>query len=75
MNDAELIRSLGGPAALAERLKFKKDGGVQRVANWVKRGIPWRIKAENPSIFKRKTPVAPSPVTKPARPNPTATRG
>lgn len=56
MNDAELIKNLGGPTALAKRLKYKKPGSVQRVANWITRGIPARIKLEHPELFRRKQP-------------------
>lgn len=51
MSDAELIEKLGGPAALAERLGYDKDGGVQRVQNWRTRGIPAQVKVEFPAIF------------------------
>ena len=50
--DRELITTLGGPARVAEMLKYdKKTGGVQRVHNWMKRGIPARVKLNNPDIF------------------------
>lgn len=49
--DKALIASLGGPAKLAERLKFDKAGGVQRVQNWTVRGIPAAVKLQYPSIF------------------------
>lgn len=52
MNDAELINHLGGPAKVAELLNFDKEkGGVQRVNNWVTRGIPAHVKVEFPSLF------------------------
>ncbi len=54
MTDAELIRNLGGPTVLAARLKFKK-GGVQRVANWMTRGIPARVKLDHPDLFPHKS--------------------
>ena len=49
-HDAELIRQLGGPVALAERLGYK----VSRVLQWPRRGIsnaalvahPWLLKAK-----------------------------
>ncbi len=46
MTDAELIRSLGGPSAVARLLGFSKSG-PQRVQNWLTRGIPARIKLEH----------------------------
>lgn len=51
MNDKELIAHLGGPAKVAEMLSFEKDGGVQRVHNWIERGIPPKVKLEFPHIF------------------------
>ena len=50
--DAERIRALGGPRALAKRLGYDEaNGGVQRVQNWTKRGIPSKVKLEHPRIF------------------------
>lgn len=50
--DKELIESLGGPTRLAERLGFDKTkGGVQRVQNWMTRGIPPKEKLARPDIF------------------------
>ena len=46
--DSDLIESLGGAAALANRLGFS----VQRVYNWTMRGIPKYVKWDNPDIFK-----------------------
>ena len=54
--DAERIASLGGPAKVAELLGYDKaDGGVQRVHNWVTRGIPSRVKLDRPDLFLRPT--------------------
>lgn len=50
-SDKELIESLGGPAKVAELLGYDKNGGVQRVTNWVTRGIPSKVKVEHPEIF------------------------
>lgn len=51
--DRERIANLGGPTRVAELLKFdKKRGGVQRVHNWMKRGIPAQVKLDNPEIFQ-----------------------
>lgn len=49
--DKALIESLGGPAKVAELLGFDKDGGTQRVYNWLTRGIPSQVKLEHPDIF------------------------
>lgn len=51
--DQKLIERLGGPAKVAELLKYDKHGGVQRVHNWMARGIPARVKLANPEIFLR----------------------
>lgn len=48
--DSELIKSLGGASALADRLGYT----VQRVYNWTTRGIPPYVKLDNPDIFKIK---------------------
>lgn len=51
--DKKLIESLGGPAKVAELLGYEKHGGVQRVQNWLARGIPSKVKVEHPEIFLR----------------------
>lgn len=51
MTDAELIDKLGGPAKVCELLGYEKDGGVQRVQNWITRGIPYKVKVERPDLF------------------------
>lgn len=53
MTDAELIEFHGGPTKLAKRLGYPENGGVQRVQNWVKRGIPPAVKVKYPSLFLR----------------------
>ena len=53
MYDSKLIEHLGGPTKVAELLRFDKDGGVQRVQNWLTRGIPAQIKVDHPEIFMR----------------------
>lgn len=35
---------------MAQLLGFEK-GGVQRVQNWIERGIPSQVKVEHPEIF------------------------
>ena len=52
-SDKALIEQLGGPTKVAELLGFDKRGGVQRVHNWVRRGIPARIKLKFPDVFLR----------------------
>jgi hypothetical protein len=52
MTDKDLIRKLGGPTKVAEMLSLDKSrGGVQRVSNWMSRGIPAAIKLAHPDIF------------------------
>lgn len=50
--DAARIKALGGPTKVAELLDLDKaQGGVQRVQNWIKRGIPSKVKLDHPHIF------------------------
>lgn len=54
MNDAQLIESLGGPAKVARMLRYDTaTGGIQRVHNWLRRGIPARVKLDYPEVFLR----------------------
>ncbi len=53
MNDAELIETLGGAAALAKRLGYKNPDGARRVHNWKSRGIPAQVRLAHPAIFKK----------------------
>lgn len=56
-SDKALIERLGGPAKVAELLGFDKHGGVQRVHNWMTRGIPARVKLQFPDVFlKQRVP-------------------
>lgn len=50
-DDATIIKDLGGPTKVAELLRYDKAGGVQRVQNWISRGIPPRVKLEHPDLF------------------------
>lgn len=51
--DSEIIQFLGGASKVAELLGFnKKTGGVQRVHNWLRRGIPARMKLNFPQYFQ-----------------------
>jgi hypothetical protein len=53
--DKELILSLGGISAVAKLLKYDlKNGGIQRVGNWMTRGIPAQVKVDYPHIFLKK---------------------
>ncbi|MBT9495348.1 MAG: hypothetical protein IV107_24005 [Paucibacter sp.] len=57
--DAQLIEDLGGAAKVAALLGFDKTkGGVQRVHNWIDRGIPAAVKVAYPEIFMRRAVVA-----------------
>ncbi len=49
--DREKILELGGASAVAEILGYPKAGGVQRVTNWMTRGIPATVKLAHPDIF------------------------
>ncbi|SAL26050.1 hypothetical protein AWB66_01507 [Caballeronia telluris] len=51
--DRKLIESLGGSAQVAKTLNFGL-GGVQRVDNWKRRGIPAAVKLDWPHIFLSK---------------------
>lgn len=50
--DAKLIEDLGGAAKVAELLGYDKtQGGIQRVHNWISRGIPPAVKLQRPDLF------------------------
>jgi hypothetical protein len=51
MTDAELIAALGGPRRVCEMLGYPLNGGWQRVANWVHRGIPFRVQVERKDFW------------------------
>ena len=51
MTDAELIAHHGGPTKLARLLDFPDRGGVQRIQNWISRGIPPAVKVKHPTLF------------------------
>ncbi|EKD97690.1 MAG: hypothetical protein ACD_23C00777G0002 [uncultured bacterium] len=53
MTDAEIIETLGGATAVARRLGFKTPDGARRVHNWIKRGIPPRVKLDHAALFKK----------------------
>ena len=54
--DKQIIEGLGGPACVAEILGYDKRGGVQRVHNWLSRGIPPKVKLQHPEIFLNPAP-------------------
>lgn len=59
MDDKALIAALGGPAKVAELMGYDKaTGGVQRVHNWLERGIPSKVKLERPDLFLRQRKAA-----------------
>ncbi|WP_150955444.1 hypothetical protein [Acinetobacter courvalinii] len=47
-SDKQILLKLGGSTKVAELLGFKDK---QRVQNWMKRGIPAKIKLQYPHIF------------------------
>ena len=51
MTDSELIAHYGGPSNLARLLGFPEKGGVQRVQNWISRGIPSAVKVQFPDLL------------------------
>lgn len=51
MTDADIIKTHGGPAQLARLLGYDMPHGVQRVQNWLSRGIPAKVKLDRPDIF------------------------
>lgn len=61
MDDRTRIERLGGPAKVAELLGYEKDGGTQRVHNWLSRGIPAKVKLQRPDLFVRELKKARAP--------------
>lgn len=51
--DQAIIEQQGGPTALAKLLGYDTAGGAQRVQNWMRRGIPSKVKVDFPEIFMR----------------------
>lgn len=58
MTDSELIAYYGGPTKLAKRLGLGAYG-VQRVSNWLTRGIPAAVKVQYPKLFLRPKALKP----------------
>ena len=48
MTDKEILLILGGSTKVAELLGIKSK---QRVQNWMKRGIPPKVKLDYPHLF------------------------
>jgi hypothetical protein len=46
--DKEILLKLGGSTKVAELLGYKDK---QRVQNWMKRGIPSKVKLQYPHLF------------------------
>lgn len=61
--DANLIRNLGGPTKVAELIGANKPGSVQRVQNWLVRGIPAQIKVDYPHLFMPELATQPKATT------------
>lgn len=55
-DDKKQITTLGGPTKVAALLGYDKHGGVQRVQNWMTRGIPSKVKLDRPDIFSQASP-------------------
>ena len=52
LSDQERIGNLGGATELAKLLNYDlSKGGAQRVHNWIKRGIPSKVKIDHPQLF------------------------
>ena len=51
MTDTQLINDLGGPTKVAAMLGIDKPCSVQRVQNWLTRGIPAQVKVNYPHLF------------------------
>lgn len=61
--DAALIAGLGGVSRVAALLGLEKRGGVQRVQNWMERGIPAAVKVSRPDLFMPGLVQAAAPTT------------
>lgn len=66
MNDKELILFHGGPTKLARTLGYPEKGGAQVVHNWMRRGIPAKVKVEHPEMFLLNLPQTIPPPEKDA---------
>lgn len=71
LDDKKTILDLGGPTEVARLLGLDTaKGGVQRVQNWMTRGIPPKEKLARPDLFLLNFPpadlVAPDPAPVPS---------
>lgn len=65
--DSKLIAALGGPTALAKKMGMDPSaGGVQRVQNWMTRGIPSAVKWDYRHVFAE-APTKPAEQGTPAK--------
>jgi hypothetical protein len=55
MSDRSLIKALGGPRRVAALLGYEPEGGFQRVNNWLKRGIPYKVWVERADVWAMAT--------------------
>ena len=53
MSDKDVILALGGVSSLARALGYSGLGGVRRVSNWTRRGIPSKVRLENQHVFSK----------------------
>ena len=53
MTDAKIIETLGGPAAVARLLGMPPPDGTRRVHNWIRRGIPSKVKLDHQKTLAR----------------------
>jgi hypothetical protein len=50
--DKQIIESLGGPTEVARKLGLDPaKGAVQRIQNWMTRGIPARVRLDHLDVF------------------------
>lgn len=57
--DAKIILNNGGPSEVAKKLGYDlKEGGAQRVQNWMYRGVPAEVKLTHPELFLNKKLVS-----------------
>lgn len=71
--DRKRIARLGGPTRVADLLAFKRPGGVQRVQNWLTRGIPPAVKVQRPELFLVPVEALPAPAAAAPQSNPQET--
>ena len=58
--DKALILSLGGHRKVAEMLGYELTAAnVQKVKNWLERGIPWHVKVKHGDVLQEPAAAAP----------------